>query len=545
MNNYSRIRFDVRRSVSRYFLNLSTKSISIFVFIFLFSSWVQGQTPEPTFTNYDNDDGLPSSEVYYALQDRSGYMWFATDRGVVRYNGYEFETFTEEDGLINNVVFTLYEDVKGRIWMLGYTEKLCYYFEGKIYHYRYNQQLSNFAKSKYRAFISLHVSEDENLYIGTKALGVINVNQKGKVRPVLNLEQGASGIMEVENKLIPYHIAQPDSPINSKHNTSLYYENEPVCEVNQDDVSRPKGILADNENVCVSIGSTLLLYNRQKKQLLDQRRYSNKITSIQKIDDVIYVGVYHGGLDTYTIHNDSLKHSSSMLSAYTPSSITRDSFGGLWITTTEKGIFYSPNLGITSLNFETGLTQNYIESIEENHSVIYLGYQNGFESYWQSKTTHKLQYHSYGKTAWDEEQHRINGCNFMEFNRLIIDLCQEKVYPYKNAVVRKVFKHEQDWYVFIGPGFWEIQNNQMIFNEFNLKNGVVETGIFWKDDIYIGTKMGLFKVTPDDTLELAEHYPLLGNRVVDLAISKSHGLVVATRGAGLLFYKDQKIIQIS
>ena len=46
------------------------------------------------YKNFDVDDGLPSSQVYDIYQDKYGYIWLATDKGIARYNGYEFENFT-------------------------------------------------------------------------------------------------------------------------------------------------------------------------------------------------------------------------------------------------------------------------------------------------------------------------------------------------------------------------------------------------------------------------------------------------------------------
>jgi ligand-binding sensor domain-containing protein len=49
-------------------------------------------------------------------QDINGYMWFATDRGICRYNGYEFESFGLKDGLTSNTVFKFYPQDNGDIW---------------------------------------------------------------------------------------------------------------------------------------------------------------------------------------------------------------------------------------------------------------------------------------------------------------------------------------------------------------------------------------------------------------------------------------------
>ncbi len=62
------------------------------------------------------EDGLPSNEVHYVHQDGSGYFWFCTDRGISKYNGYDFVNFTTADGLTSNTVFKCFEDRYANLW---------------------------------------------------------------------------------------------------------------------------------------------------------------------------------------------------------------------------------------------------------------------------------------------------------------------------------------------------------------------------------------------------------------------------------------------
>ena len=61
-------------------------------------------------------EGLPSNNVYGTLQDRQGYIWVYTERGIARYDGYRFRPFTVADGLPTNDIFGLTEDPAGRLW---------------------------------------------------------------------------------------------------------------------------------------------------------------------------------------------------------------------------------------------------------------------------------------------------------------------------------------------------------------------------------------------------------------------------------------------
>ena len=45
-------------------------------------------------------DGLPDMKIESLFEDSAGVMWIGThDRGVVRYDGYEFVTFSRGDGI--------------------------------------------------------------------------------------------------------------------------------------------------------------------------------------------------------------------------------------------------------------------------------------------------------------------------------------------------------------------------------------------------------------------------------------------------------------
>lgn len=83
--------------------------------------------------HYTKKDGLPGNTVYQVYRDRTGFLWFATDKGVTRYNGIKFETFTTVDGLTDNDVINMFEDNYGRLWLNCFKGNLCYYKDGKIY----------------------------------------------------------------------------------------------------------------------------------------------------------------------------------------------------------------------------------------------------------------------------------------------------------------------------------------------------------------------------------------------------------------------------
>jgi ligand-binding sensor domain-containing protein/serine phosphatase RsbU (regulator of sigma subunit) len=68
------------------------------------------------FDNYTIQNGLPQITVNGICQDRQGYIWFATQVGAARYDGYEFDYFNTSNGLLDNFVNCLLVSSKGDIW---------------------------------------------------------------------------------------------------------------------------------------------------------------------------------------------------------------------------------------------------------------------------------------------------------------------------------------------------------------------------------------------------------------------------------------------
>ena len=89
------------------------------------------------YQNFNEVNGLPSSETYEVFQDSKGFVWIATDRGVSKYDGGEFHNFTIRDGLTDNTVFGFYEDHLKRVWFRTYSGALSYYQNDSIYQYKF------------------------------------------------------------------------------------------------------------------------------------------------------------------------------------------------------------------------------------------------------------------------------------------------------------------------------------------------------------------------------------------------------------------------
>ena len=88
------------------------KKKTYLIIFFLFCGILSAQEP----LRFTTKQGLPSNHIYDIQEDANGFMWFATNRGLVKYNGETFRTFTIKDGLPNNDTWLLETDYQDRLW---------------------------------------------------------------------------------------------------------------------------------------------------------------------------------------------------------------------------------------------------------------------------------------------------------------------------------------------------------------------------------------------------------------------------------------------
>jgi hypothetical protein len=73
------------------------------------------------FTHLTTNDGLSQGYVVDILQDRRGFMWFATRDGLNRYDGYTFVVYKHDPNdpgsLNSNFLQDLMEDDHGNLWV--------------------------------------------------------------------------------------------------------------------------------------------------------------------------------------------------------------------------------------------------------------------------------------------------------------------------------------------------------------------------------------------------------------------------------------------
>lgn len=128
------------------------------------------------FRHWSIGDGLSHDVVRCILQDRSGFMWFGTDDGLNRFDGYSFRVYRHDPAapgsLNNNAVFALAEDVNGNLWIGTYGGGLERYDpdSDSFIHYRHDPS-DPFSLSDDH-IRSIHVDARGDIWIATHGGGI-------------------------------------------------------------------------------------------------------------------------------------------------------------------------------------------------------------------------------------------------------------------------------------------------------------------------------------------------------------------------------------
>ena len=76
---------------------------------------------ELKFSHLTTEDGLSQSVVNCIYQDARGFMWFGTQDGLNKYDGYNFTVFkhdpNDSNSISNNFIYSLYVDSEEILWI--------------------------------------------------------------------------------------------------------------------------------------------------------------------------------------------------------------------------------------------------------------------------------------------------------------------------------------------------------------------------------------------------------------------------------------------
>lgn len=101
---------------------MKQRHILIFVFTILWIKWSFAQYPQ--YVIYDNENGLPSNEVYSIVQDAKGFIWIGCDAGLFKFDGSNYTAYKSSDQQSKSITgLTL--SASGKLY--------CYNFQSQLF----------------------------------------------------------------------------------------------------------------------------------------------------------------------------------------------------------------------------------------------------------------------------------------------------------------------------------------------------------------------------------------------------------------------------
>lgn len=322
------------------------------------------------FKNYNTEQGLPQSQVLSIFQDSKGYIWFGTNGGGVgRYDGNKFFTISENDGLINNVVYSITENNKNEL-LFGTMKGLCVYNGLTFKNYSEKQGLKN-------PYIFKLQQDQDKIWIGTMA-GVYVFNN-GKIThfnsdSVLNNSSVYSIFIDdkknvwfgtIQNGVIFY-----DTKKNTikRFNTSNGLLNNLIFSISQ----------VNSGEVLIGTQTGLNSINSHFKVKEFSAIPTNTNIAISCLlpnsDSEFFYGTHAEGVNKFDLNSNTRSAKYNFSNGLTKSPIQclfKDRENNLWIGTDGSGVYKYSNNKFTYFIKENGLPENYVNTVAQDKKGNY------------------------------------------------------------------------------------------------------------------------------------------------------------------------------
>ncbi|MBN2892016.1 MAG: SpoIIE family protein phosphatase [Bacteroidales bacterium] len=311
------------------------KNILFSIYLVFLSSFIFAQNID--FQQYTKQDGLSQSVIICSFQDSYGFLWFGTQNGLNRFDGYEFKTFLHDPfdstTISNNWIFSIIEDNNSDLW-IGTKDGL-----NKL-----NRKTGKFERILYKSKVE---TESKDITYG--------------------LFKTQNGDILINDELFFYRY-------NSEKNEFKRYQNKLCNDFSVKDFTLP---IIEDRNGFIWIATTqgLAKYNPEnnyfKNFTIENKKIGgNFIYSIFEDNNGTILFGTENGLEKYNAETENFTHIN--YSDYITSgdntiySITQDAKNNYWIGT-NNGLLKMNVLKSGKLKFSDFTTQNSFLS----HNIVY------------------------------------------------------------------------------------------------------------------------------------------------------------------------------
>lgn len=293
------------------------------------------------------EDGLMSMSIYDVFQDQREFLWFATDVGVVKFDGNHFTNYSEEDGVCHGQVFGICEDKDGYIWFHSFSRRLSYY----------EPCLDAFIQPP---FVDEMARKTTDIFVEMRFVGdtLVLLSRHGESYDIIDpySEQYEIRIKQVGGDKSNHRIWQRSDGSFDQSLRGFGGVPERTTLVSWLGRQRVDTFLLRSGQVR---NANLIWSERQQSLMFFNNFGVNKIMrngaswfyplDITKTRSVledskgnIWIGSYEQGVLLFA-HGDLSLPPENILTAYAVSAVCEDRAGGIWIGTLDNGLFYAAN----------------------------------------------------------------------------------------------------------------------------------------------------------------------------------------------------------
>ncbi len=119
---------------------------------------------------YSVHNGLNNAEIFGIVESHDGYIWLATESGIVRYDGHTFKSFTfdvnDTTAISNNYVKRFCLDKHGRLWLAA--GKYLDVFDTKTFTVSHCRNKEDALEGKYKVHNFTYDYENDEMWISTE-----------------------------------------------------------------------------------------------------------------------------------------------------------------------------------------------------------------------------------------------------------------------------------------------------------------------------------------------------------------------------------------
>ncbi len=485
-----------------------------------------------SFRLIDKARGLPTNTVYDIVQDKRGFIWLGTDRGLYRYDGREYKLYfsKKQDG---KSLSNLIEDGDGRIWCQNFSGQFFYTQADSL---RFCEQLVPTG-----GYIPVAIMPSQKLIsIGKQKIRILDLKTFSLI------EQPTDEIL---------------TPFSSK-DARFYY-------IYSNIINKIVGIDASGQRTEIALPKSQTYFFHAKianKFYLAPKINAEYITVFEngKILDKIYltqksliqnfkvIDERHLGIFTssgfYLIDTQSSKRKySPYLSNKNITSLIKDQEGSFWVSTINSGVLFVPSFQIKIIEPQTSFSK--IQAIEADNTLFCGTAKNEIFSI-NTRNFKKKIYHQ-GQT--NDEILAL----YVDNQRKEVLFSSNQFYKHKNgrtsvigsAAVKDIKYFDKNNIIIAATGINGLLNldkndNKIVpLNSATLRyrSAAVDTAT---RNVYLATSGGLLKIDKQKQVtELKENNERISVLDLEIVQQPKVRIFAATTSKGIYFIENAKVTQ--